>query len=298
MAARGSSAGLAALVIGLCAAAAGCPPEQEACLICGDGAGPGAGGDPAAGAPCGDTGRAFFEENVRAILDDGATGEACARCHSGEYTDAYGAPDFLGASAGSAYDALVGDVRFVGAVPEDSLLLTKGAHTGPAFTASQEAVVEQWLAIEAQERSGECVTGGGGGQACEDALADFAACMTLDDWTGTGMHLVSGQDTTAGPCFSCHESGMGDNYMTSPVSDASIVYGFEQMRKLPALRRLATCSAGGEAGALDVVPAYRWRDKGLDDGHPAYLLAEEHLAALDAWFALAHAKWEAGPCGP
>lgn len=289
-----SRAAQAAVLIALCAISVGCSVEEDVCLICGDG---GAGGAPATSEPCGDTGRAFFEAKVHPILDDGVTGEVCAKCHSGAYPGGSGAPLFLGSTTEGAYDALVGDVQLVGAVPGNSRLLTKGAHSGPALTASQQAVVEQWLAIEADERSGDCAAQGGNAAACEEALAAFAGCMTLGDWTGNGMHLIAEQDTLSGPCYSCHGGGMADNYMTQPLSDASIGFGFDEMRERPALRKLVTCS-GGEGGQTDVVPSHRWRDKGLDGGHPGFLLGEEHQVALDAWYAAVHAAWEAGPCGP
>lgn len=299
---------LPAVMLALFALAADCDGGDETCLlICdetGDRGGPGDGGSTGA---CGDSGRAFFEANVLALLDDGASGAMCAACHASNHQDAYGAPDFLGASGAGAYDQLVSDVRMVGVDPGNSLLLTKGIHSGPAFSAAQAAKVEEWLHIEAEERFGDCAGAGGGngvgsppGKDCMEVLSEVGACMTLEDWKATGMHLIAEQPTLqAGPCYACHGSGTDGNYMTQPNTDASIALGFEGMRNPALLPRLVACSLDPGTGALvGIEPSYRWRDKGGEGGHPQYVLADEHVAALDAWFGVVHEKWKNGPCGP
>jgi hypothetical protein len=298
--ARGIEAGRLVVALGIGVLAAGCNPDDSRVLLptgapgAGSGSSGGSGGMPGS---CGNKGRPFFEENVLPILDDGMTGDMCARCHSAAYQDNYGGPDFLGSSKAETYDKLVGDVAFVSANSGDSALLNQGSHTGPAFSPSQQAEVKEWLGIEAAERSGDC-TALPSGKPCSEALAEFGACMTLDDWTASGMSMIATQNTlNDGPCFSCHQSGTGGNPMTDPFSDASIAEGFEKMRVPPALLKLVACSSSAETGAFeDIKQSYRWRDKGGQGDHPKFILSDGNLAALDEWFDLVHAKWESGPC--
>lgn len=251
------------------------------------------------GEPCGNEGITFFKEDVSPIIDQG-----CASCHSASYSDGYGAPDFLGSSEADYYDKLTANSRYVGDRPENSLFLKKGIHTGPAFTADQAAIVSDWLVLEASERFGDCTEQSGGGPApidcksSEDLLAEFGACMTLEDWTATGMHLIATQKAFEGPCFKCHEAGAYGNYLTDPASDAGIEKGFDKTRKVPFILNLVKWPLNTPTQCGDIEPSYRWRDKGSEGNHPKYVLADGHIDALDAWFELTYGKWKNGACGP
>ena len=171
--------------------------------------------------------RQFFEDNVSPIAF-----AACASCHSAAEDDPYSAPDFLGGSPDEYYEMLTGNIDFVNADPGTSQFLTKGKHTGPAFTADESDLVEHWLAMEAYERfEGGTGEGGGGegpppGPTGEEATEAFGDCMTFDDWTAAGMPDVGSQGTLAdGPCHKCHQSGVGANYMTSSANEASNASG-------------------------------------------------------------------------
>jgi hypothetical protein len=273
----------------------GCSSDPAECLLgdpsCAGGNSSSTSGE---GVSCGNTGKPFFEANVGSILSI-----ACASCHSGENpNDNSGGPNFMGSSPDGYYLAITTKARFVGANAENSLLLRKGEHTGPAFTPSQTATVSKWLGIEANERSGQCAGAVPSNcKAPETLLAEFGACMTIDDWKATNMHLVSTQATTFGPCHGCHDKGQAGNYMTNPISEPDISLGFTQMRKLSPMLNLVAwpeTSAGGECP--DIQPAYRWRDKGSQGEHPKYLLLPEHLNALADWFSLTHTKWQTGAC--
>jgi cytochrome c553 len=252
----------------------------------------------------GQDGRAYFEANVSPIAD-----AACASCHSSEFTDAYGSPDFLGGAADEYYDNLVGNVKYVNASPDSSVFLKKGLHTGPAFTAGEAELVETWLAIEAEARFGggstsaTSSTSSGGnptGPTAEEGMQAFGDCMTLEDWKTSGIQLVGAQSTLAdGVCHKCHASGTAANYMTSTISEAAILDGFENMRYGAPLQKLVTWTLDPTTGAFtDIVQSYRWQDKGGEgSGHPKYVLTPQYSDAIDAWFDLAYAKWKSGACG-
>src|SRR5688500_6932702 len=145
---------------------------------------------------------AFFEANVVGILDNGA-GLYCASCHASSYQAPIPGPAFMGNGPDAYYDTIVIGAKYVNASPDNSLLLTKGAHTGPAFTPQQAETVRAWLTMEAEARFGTgCGTstgssgsgaGGGGstGLTGQEALLQFAGCMTEQDWIDTGMPDVA-----------------------------------------------------------------------------------------------------------
>lgn len=248
---------------------------------------------------CGTEGRGYFEANVLPFVDDGTTGNACARCHLESYGTP-GAPWFLGSSRAGIYDALAGNKKHVSSSPENSLFLNKGMHSGPDLTPEQYEKVAKWLAIEADERFSDCTGEPKPPSTCKtgkEMIAEFGACMTLEDWKATGMHMISTQKTlNGGACYSCHGEGMGGNYMTDPATDESSLYGFEKMRFISPIFNLVTWTSGDDGACPDLVPANRWRDKSGQGGHPKYVLDPAYIDALDAWFKLTYDKWKSGTC--
>lgn len=262
----------------------------------GSGPGSGAGAGPTSGAGAGSTTssgggtdpQAFFDANVKPIL-----AQACASCHADNPNDATGGPDFLGLTEADYYESLLAESRFVNSAPETSYLLTKGLHTGPAFSATQYDVVLEWLELEAAAIS----NGGGGvfeGPTGEELIQQFSDCMTLDDWVATGMQTVATQPTLNGiPCSSCHQSGTGGNYMTNPNTQASIEEGFYKMQPRPFVERLVTyevvTSENGNQHA-ELVQSYGWAEKGNGGSdHPKYVFTEQQ-PKVDEWFSITMAN--------
>lgn len=101
------------------------------------------GGD--AGAPSdasGPSAEAFFESRVEGMLDD-----RCGGCHGAGRS----APDFLRPDP-DVRTTLLGYPALIDLdSPDDSRLVVKGEHTGPAFTTSQAADVVRWISLEAAE---------------------------------------------------------------------------------------------------------------------------------------------------
>jgi mono/diheme cytochrome c family protein len=248
----------------------------------------------------GQDGRAFFDANVSPILDDGIAGATCAECHSAEYPDDYDGPDFLGGGPEQFYDNLVGEIIYVNADPGNSQFLNRGLHTGPAFTPAQAETVRAWLAIEAENRFGTGGDGGAGGAGGgttgptgPELLDQFSECMTLEDWKATGMQQIALQVTLQdGPCHKCHESGVGANFMTSPLNEAQLIDGFEKERHMPFIQNLVTWTVDQQTGQVSgLEQSYRWRDKGSEGtAHPKFLLLGTYQESIDAWFELTYSK--------
>jgi mono/diheme cytochrome c family protein len=104
-------------------------------------------------------GRAFFAANVAPLLALDRPKGSCAFCHQQGLGGT--GPFFLGAAPDEHYAALVSNPRLVGATPEESLLVTRGDHTGNAFCTGagapyaacgtdELAVLGEWIAIEAR----------------------------------------------------------------------------------------------------------------------------------------------------
>jgi len=229
----------------------------------------------------GNAGRDYFEANVSPFVQT-----ACASCHDGANVDEYGGPDFLGNGMESYYDTLVANSDMVSASPESSRLITRGVHVGPALTASQYDTALIWLQMEADARYGG--SGGFEGPTAEELVAKFASCMTITDWTATGMDTVALQQTLNGTsCHGCHQSGVGANYMTNNNTQASIDLGFDKTSAPPFIFNLITTTAvTGPNGKqhYEVVQSYGWRDKSIAPGsHPKFIFTQQQ-PKIDAWF--------------
>jgi hypothetical protein len=298
---------------------AACAPEQPSALQPLDAssstaASTGAGGEGAGGAPVGPSAaRVYFDDNVVPIFQG-----TCADCHANP-VDEHGAPDFLGASPAAYYDAVTARPDFVACDVANSILLSKGAdpgHAGPALTDGQHDKVATWLALEAEERfGGTCTapsdaatsTSGGGDPPApltgEEAMAQLGECMTYDDWVDSGMPLVAKQKAkyldNDVPCYSCHANGTGENWMPNPNDIDDVAEAFENMRWMYASFNLVRWTVNNEDGSFkDLVPSYRWRDKGQEGtNHPSYKLSADYVAAYEDWFDRTKQRWLDGKCG-
>jgi hypothetical protein len=234
--------------------------------------------------------RELFDRNVSPILD-----QRCASCHLG--ANPVDGPDFLGAAPGGAYDVLTGDLRMVPARPEDSILLLKGEHTGPAFTMVEAQTVTAWLLKEADERGlapevdpEEPPVGDFTPKTVAEALTRFGNCMQRTDWDETyGQNentQVAYQNTTEGRCYSCHSTGTAGSFLSQSSGDT-----FDMNKQRPYLLKLVLPTANEDGSFRALVPAYRFRDKGGDQGHPSYQLTAERSDALNAFVDRALARF-------
>ena len=114
----------------------------------------------------------------------------------------------------------------------------------------------------------------------DQAWARFGACMQLAEWEQTGMPEVAWQaadsEAGGGRCFSCHETGTGGALLSI---DGEIF--FEENRKKPFVMKLVLGTVNENGAFEDLVPSWRFRDKGIDPNHPEYILTEEREQALE-----------------
>ncbi len=259
----------------------------------------------------------LFDRNVAPILQ-----AKCAVCHANSSIG--DGPDFMGSSpnvttwyaAMAVRTTVIGSVPFIQvATPQDSPILSKGEHTGPALTTSEQATVTAWLIKEAQERGlGTPVEPGPGPgpgpmdytpRNLREAIVRFTACMTRADWDDTigenNNTNVARQGTTDGQCTACHQTGTGGAYLSNNNGDN---FDAHKNANMYYVLKLVLGTVNADGSFKDLVPAYRFRDKGLPPfgtpPHPSYQLTPEREAAVDEFVNRTLLKFRnfTAPCGP
>jgi len=220
--------------------------------------------------------RIMFDANVKSVLQ-----QRCGTCHQ-----TGGTPDLLGAGPDAYYDTLVANPTMVSAVPEDSLLLIKGEHAGPAFASSEAQVITQWLVAEAQER-GLAGPGGPTGtfapRTLTEALTRFGARMqrtTFDATYGaSNATQAARQGSEQGQCMACHTAGTGGAFLSASSGDT-----FEMHKLRPYMLKLVLSQHNEDGSFKDLVPAKRHEKRGAEGGaHPAYQMTAERVQAIDSF---------------
>ena len=100
----------------------------------------------------------MFANQIDPLLSEPRPKGSCIGCHQG--ADATNGPDFLGPTTQSHYNAIIQDPTVVGPTPQQSLLYSRGDHTGNAFctgvdtpyngcTADEASVVASWITLQA-----------------------------------------------------------------------------------------------------------------------------------------------------
>lgn len=231
------------------------------------------------------TARQLFDAEVAPVL-----GGSCATCHAG--TPPTTGPTFLGAGGSSYYGALLADPRFVNNDPQDSLLLTKGAHEGPGLTVGQGNAIGAWLAQEVVERGASLPPPPttSTDQAANE-LQKFANCMALTDFNSSGMTDVHNQQVQGGDnCASCHSTGA--YVLLGNDTDAT----FAALKTMPYLLKLAVAATNPDGSFKDVIASNRFIDRGLELGHPQFQMSGNRKTAISDFFTLTYTKYKAGSC--
>jgi mono/diheme cytochrome c family protein len=221
----------------------------------------------------------------------------CGRCHGDD--DSRSGPEFIAENPAEGRQALLtyrssADARpLVGPDPAASLLYTYGQHRGPPLSPPLADLVEVWIQREAEEADsgpdgGVEVAGTGPPATLVEAARRFGDCIAYSDFVATNFQDVANQNTDGGRCYACHDRGTGGAYLSA--ADAEL---FTFQRRTPFLYKLAIGTVS-DSGAFDeLVPAYRYRDKGQDDGHPSYILSAGRLEAIDAMFEATYRRYRA-----
>lgn len=251
-----------------------------------------------------DTAKEIFDRDVFPIFST-----RCTPCHSLGYNDA---PVWMGVDASNSYARIEAYPKLMIAYPDNSWFRLKGQHTGPALDSYEDSIISNWLLEEVKERGlvGDeyyAPEGDGSGGASGstnitlfDALAQFGACMSADDWQSTGIDKLPDQFTPLGACKTCHLAGMGGNYLSS---DSAIT--LKKNGEFPYVLKLAVGTVDETGAFSDLVPARRHIDKGIESQncnqqpcHPVFTLSPAMVAAIDDFFALTYNRWKQGGCAP
>jgi hypothetical protein len=235
-------------------------------------------------APAAPTARQLFDTNVSPMLLSN-----CSSCHAG--TPPTQGPTFLGAGQANFYANLKADSRFVNNTAAQSLLLTKGAHEGPAWSQANGNLILAWLTQEIVENPG-LPAPPPPTNAAEQQLQAFAKCMTITDFNASGMKDLQNQTTVGdgGSCYSCHQTGMYVFLSTDATAN------FNHLNMSPWILKFAVAAVNPDGSFQDIVAANRFRDRGQETGHPAYTLTQARQTALTTYFQDTYTKYKAGNC--
>jgi hypothetical protein len=234
-----------------------------------------------------------FEEDVSPIL-----AEKCATCHGASASGAQ--PKFLGDGESSYYDQILLYPSVTGDFdPGLAGVLTKIAsgHYGVTYTAAQRDAIQDWLAAEALERGDDDGDGEVDQPASVNPLAEWAGCMTFEDWVTAGMGQWANKETEEdGPCSTCHADGLARFFASGESSEMFAMHRYE-------LYIIGFFTVKVEAdGSQTVVPALgKLRRMGSGNFHPNYATDEEadpDFAGLVEFHQLTMSRKTSGQCGP
>jgi mono/diheme cytochrome c family protein len=243
---------------------------------------------PAEGA--GSDGAAGYKEYVAKVFP--VLTAACGSCH---INGAGGATKYMTAEARGTYQA----ISALGYIVADSRLLRKGAHVGPAWSATQAQTVAAWLATEANDRKGQA--------APVNVLAKIGACASLDKFKALnlqGLRTTRRQNENAdqctgcdnSPCATCHGAGEYD-FASNPSAETTFNFNAEDPQKI----RMYFGVNGAEPVASNALKTKSDATKtAAPYSHPLYALNPDFQAKLDDFVNDAITKYKAqkGECTP
>jgi hypothetical protein len=224
------------------------------------------------------TAQEFYEKFV-----DPEIAQTCGNCHQ---FDTNCTPQFMGDNPGANYNLLREHPGLV-TNADNSNLIHHGAHTGPALSSSQEALVTEWLDLEFPEPPE--------GKTLSQALDEFGDCMTLEDFETYLVYELAYEQTQDGPCGSCHRTGEAGTWIGYNVDEM-----YAKNKLVPWIKRLVEPSYNGNAFE-DLVPSDRFVRKVEDANqcgstHPGALIRAELESNIAGYVEATHSRWVAGAC--
>jgi hypothetical protein len=284
-------------------------------LAPGPGTGNPGGGSPDAGPGTGGEdpdGEALFQQNILPMVAGcGAPG----LCHTGEGTDPL---KFLGVDSNQEnfYSSIVNYAQVHGGweMAQASMVIqlqldaeTVGNHYGYLpWTAEQEGLIQEWFSAEKIARAGD--NGGGGGEPTNPGgptnsrtlLAEWAGCMTLENWEASNMGRWRNKGTNNGACSNCHNEGQ---FWININPNSEIMF---EMNRYELFITGFFAPKMNPDGTGEIVPAY---DKLVRVGqgntagslHPTYntdIENDQYFQYLTEFYELTMALKDAGQCGP
>jgi len=166
-------------------------------------------GDDTTDPPDTDTARAQFDKDVMPLMAQ------CSGCHTGPSSQT--TSPFLGETMGNAdgyYNGIVNDRAVNGGwVSTAATLLTKGMHTGPAWTDTQAQTIAAWLTAEQMVRGVDTnpVPPSNPSTTARGALMQWAQCLSVSEaeYEATAAYSISNMQSNDGACSACHSGGPG-----------------------------------------------------------------------------------------
>lgn len=124
-------------------------------------------------------------------------------------------------------------------------------------------------------------------------LVKFGSCMSQTDFTSTGMDKLATQMTDAGPCYSCHQSGIHNAYLAMDATQT-----FTHLQQLPFLYSFAMLEVNPDGSFKDIVPSNRFIARGAEItlNHPSYVLDPANAQALTDFFNATMTHYKSGNC--
>jgi hypothetical protein len=117
----------------------------------------------------------------------------------------------------------------------------------------------------------------------QQALGEFGACMSLEEWITTGIYKMYKAATEEGQeCQACHSDGSGGVTLSDDV-----LATFQAHQRFPAIMRLVTGTVDERGNFKSLVPSNRYIDKGIDTClaglacHPKFTLPVENEIQAD-----------------
>jgi mono/diheme cytochrome c family protein len=249
-------------------------------------------------------GRIMFDEQVKPMV-----AAACASCHAGAI-DAVGdtSLNYLGATGETGYyAAIVAEPSVTGGFnPDLANLILKGEHdagNARAWTQTEMDTIAEWLITEADDRGiplddGGIDPGTTTPTTSREALAQWSACMNIDDWNTSLVFQWADKGSERGQCMSCHNQGAG-GFFANDDSDLM----FEMNKYEIYITTLFTAApvnvADPSQGYMVLVNEQKLRQKANATGHPSYNPdGGNQMQYLRNFYDLTMARVQAGTCAP
>ncbi len=225
-------------------------------------------------------GKQKFSTSVSPLLRD-----KCSACHEGGGAG----PAFMGAAgAEDDYTAVRSNSRVVGSFqPTMALLLTKGSHSGVTWwTPDQTQAITEWLTMEAEDFAA--------GTGAVDLMAEWAGCMTIENWNDSKMAQWAQKQTDQGAaCGGCHADGEY-GFHANPTPTLM----FDQQRTAAGIGSFFQVSAAGaQPEVAPSIDKLRSKCSGANL-HPAAAVDDQYVEYLQRFYELTKAMKDAGLCKP
>jgi mono/diheme cytochrome c family protein len=245
-----------------------------------------------------------FDETVAPMV-----AAACASCHVGAI-DAVGdtSLNYMGNEGPEGYYAAITAEPSVtgGFNPDIANLILKGEHdngNARAWTQAEMDTIAEWLITEADDRGIPLDDGGGPTgnptpTTSREALAQWSACMSIDDWNTSLVFQWADKGSERGQCMSCHNQGAG-GFFANDDSDLMFEMNKYEIYITTFFTAAPVNVADPSQGYQVLVNEQKLRAKANATGHPGYNPdGGNQMQYLRNFYDLTKARVTAGTCPP